>query len=80
MGIITTFTKNLPFSVFELITYQNAKTHAKHLLWRKRIKLPKTYILSVFDHVIYKNVKIQAKNLMFKKRKDITRNVYYNFF
>ncbi len=55
MGIKPTFTKNLPLRVFELLTYQNAKTHAKHPLWRNKITLPETYILSVFDHVTYKN-------------------------
>ncbi len=30
-------------SVFELLIYQNAKTHAKHPLFRNRITLPKTF-------------------------------------
>ncbi len=55
MGIKLTFTNNLPLRVFELLMYQNAKTNAKHPLWRKKITLPKTCILSVFDHVTYKN-------------------------
>ncbi len=54
VGIKQTFTKKLPLSVFELLTYQNAKSHAKHSLWRKIILL-KTFFLCVFDHIIYKN-------------------------
>ncbi len=42
------------FNLFELLTYQNAKTHAKHSLWKNRITLPKTCILSLFDHVTLK--------------------------
>ncbi len=80
MGLKTTFTKNVPLSFFELLTYQNAKTNAKHPLWRIRITLPKTCILSVFDHATYKNAKIHAKDPMFEKRKDITRKVYYQCF
>ncbi len=44
-------TKNLPLNIFDLIRYQNTKTHAKKALWRNRITLPKTCILSLFDHV-----------------------------
>ncbi len=54
MGIKTTFTKKLPLSVFELLTYQYAKTPGKYILWRNRIILPNTYIFSVLDHIIYK--------------------------
>ncbi len=54
-GNKATFTKNLHLNVFELIIYQNTKTHAKHALWRNRITLPKTCILSVFDYFTYKN-------------------------
>ncbi len=69
MGIKPNFIKNLTLSVFELLTYQKAKTHAKRSLWRNRKTLPKTCILSVFDHVTYKNVKIHAKNLFFCETK-----------
>ncbi len=56
MGIKPTFTKNLSLSVFELLTYQKAKTHAKHFFFMEKIiTLSKTFILSVFDHVTYKN-------------------------
>ncbi len=56
------FTKNFLLSVFELLTYQNAKTYAKHSLWRNRIiTLPKTCILSLFDHVTYKRLNTWKK-------------------
>ncbi len=55
MGIKQAFTKNLTIGVFQLPTYQNAKSHAKHPLFRNRITLPKIFILSVFDQVTYKN-------------------------
>ncbi len=80
MGIKPSFNKNLPLSVFELLIYQNAKTHAKHPLWRNRLTLPKTCILRVFDHVTSNNTLIHAKNPMSGKRKDIRRNVYYESF
>ncbi len=80
MGIKQTFTKNLPLGVFELLTYQNAKSHAKHSLWKNTITLPKTCILCVYDHVTYENTEIHVKTSMFGKRKDITRNVYYECF
>ncbi len=79
-GNKTKFYQNLPLSVFELLTYQNAKTHAKHPLWRNRITLPKTCILSVFDHATHKNDEIHGKNTMFVKRKDITRNICFECF
>ncbi len=47
--------QELAISVFELLIYKTAKTHAKDTLWRKIITLQKPCILSVFDHVIYKN-------------------------
>ncbi len=54
MGIKPTFTKYLSLGVFELLTYQNAKSHAKHPLWKNTITLQKTCILSLFDHVTLK--------------------------
>ncbi len=63
MGIKPTITKNLLFSVFELIIYQNAKTHAKHTLWRNRVTLPKTCILSVFDCLPIKTLKYIQRSL-----------------
>ncbi len=71
MGIKTTFTKNLPLSVFELITYQNAKTHAKHLLWRNRIKLPKTYILRVLIMLSIKTLKYIQRTLCLQNERTL---------
>ncbi len=51
-------------SIFELLIYQNDKTHAKHPFFLKnRITLPKTCILSVFDHVTYKTLKYMQRIL-----------------
>ncbi len=52
-----TLRKTCHMSVFELLTYQNAKTYAKHPSWRNIITIlkKKKCILSVFDHVTYKN-------------------------
>ncbi len=69
MGIKTTFTKNLPLIVFELITYQNVKTHAKHLLWRNRIKLPKTYILWVLIMLSIKTLKYIQRTLCLRNER-----------
>ncbi len=51
------FYQELAFKCFELITYQNAKTHAKHLLWKNRITLSKTYILRVLIMLPIKTLK-----------------------
>ncbi len=80
MGRKPNFTKNLPLSVFEILTYQNAKTPAKYILWRNRIILPKRYILSVFEILTYKKRENGWKVLYIGKQKDITRNLYNECF
>ncbi len=49
MGIKPTFPKNLPLSVFELIIYQNTKTHPKHALWRKKNNITKNMNFESFS-------------------------------
>ncbi len=62
------FLKSLFFAIqiivffFQVLTNQNAKTHAKHPLWRNRIILPTTCIFNVFELVIYENGKMHAKS------------------
>ncbi len=53
IGIENNITKNLCLECFHLLTYQNAKTHARHLFYRKkkRMALPKTSILRDFEIV-----------------------------
>ncbi len=41
-------TKTCIFGVFELVMYQNAKTHAKHPLWGNRTTLSKNVCLESF--------------------------------
>ncbi len=48
MRIQHNITKNVSFKRL-LLTFQNAKTHPKLLLWRNRITSPKTCILSVLS-------------------------------
>ncbi len=69
MGIKPNFIQNEPLSVFEVLTYENAKTHAKRSFWRNRITLPKRYILSSFELVTRKkNAKIDGKHSILGKK------------
>ncbi len=63
------FTKNLPLSVFELLTYENAKTHAKRSSWRNRTTLLNACILSAFHILSYPKPKLIAKPALCGKRK-----------
>ncbi len=54
--------KSVSFEIFELITYENAKTHQKHTLWRNRTTLRQTCVLSVFFILLGKKTpKMHAK-------------------
>ncbi len=63
MGIKLTFTNNLHLSVFELLMYQNAKTNAKHTLWRKRITLPKHVFIVYLIMLPIKTIKYMQRTL-----------------
>ncbi len=39
-------------SVFQLLTYQNVKTHVKHLLWKNGATLPKPYFNFLINQLI----------------------------
>ncbi len=65
------FYQELAFKCFELITYLNAKTHAKHLLWRNRIKLRKTYILRVFIMLSIKTLKYIQRTLCLRNKRTL---------
>ncbi len=57
------------------LSYQNAKTHGKHSLWRKRITLLETCILSVFENVMYKKTKIH-ENLFEETKQHFQKHVF----
>ncbi len=65
IGIKPTLTKNLPLCVFELLTYQNAKPHAKHFFYGEAEKHYKKRVLTVFDHLRIKTLKYMQRNLSF---------------
>ncbi len=66
---IKNVTKNESFESFVFTFY--AKTHAKHLLWRNRIKLPKTYILRVLMMLPIKTLKFMQSTLCLRKERTL---------
>ncbi len=65
--------------VFQFITYQNTKTHAKYPLWRNKITLPKNCHFKYFELVTYKNTKIHAKYLIWETKGHYDRIVLLLF-
>ncbi len=73
--------KTYVLSVSEILTYQNAKMHVKHLVWKNRIATRNHVLCFFFFRACY----VQKRQNSFKvpfmwKRKDITRNVHYESF
>ncbi len=54
------YQKRVLSGFFGILTYQNAKAHVKHPLWRNRTTLPKTYDVGFFQHVRYQNAKMHV--------------------
>ncbi len=66
MGKRKNFTKNVyyDFFFFQLLKYQNVKTHEQLSIWRNITTLPKTCILSIFYIVRFQNAKMDARPLI----------------
>ncbi len=58
--------KTCIMSVFEVLIYQNTKTHEWYSIRRNRITLPKPCILSVIHIVSYQNAKMHGKPPIWK--------------
>ncbi len=58
-----TLPKTCILSVFLIVRYQNAKMHAKPLLWRNKSTLQETYLLRVFVQVRHQNDEKQKKTM-----------------
>ncbi len=67
-------------NVFELLTYQKAKTHVKHDLWRNTIKLRKNKYFKGFQTVTYENAKMYAKYLILRNEKTLQEKCIISVF
>ncbi len=71
-----TLSRLYTFIVFELLTYQNAKTSPKHPFMEKQKTLAKkTCILSVFERVRYINAKIHTNYNILGNETIVTENL-----
>ncbi len=72
--------KNCLFCDFELLTYQNTKTHAKEFMRKQEIEYQQKCVFSVFLSLLGRETSKCMEIILYDEINDIIRNVYYDCF